>query len=117
MSTNWLGLIPTGSSFAASASIVANGTPVISPTGPYFYIDNSLTPGSAAYNLQQTQQTVFTSIGPIVTKFHTEISHWYGGHTYSAIPETNGTENSLQRTYQCGAQHQVNFTSTPRPAG
>jgi hypothetical protein len=111
VSSNWIGLIPTGSSFAASASVVANGTPTISPSGPYFYFDNSLTPGSAAYNLQQKVVPITTSTGAIITKFHTEISHWYGGHTYSALfQQINGTENLYENDISASRNIAVNFT-------
>ncbi len=112
VSSNWLGLIPTGSSFFANATTISSGTPTISPTGPYFYYDPTFLNTSApGFDLQQSSNTVTTHTGPIITVNHTEVSHWYGGHTYSALfQEINGAETFYQNDISASRNIAINFT-------
>ena len=119
VNSDWIGLIPTGSSFAQHASVVANGTPTISPTGPYIYYDpafagvlaNNVTNNSTGFELQQSNHTYTTSVGALLTKSHTEISHWYGGHTYSALfQQIDGTETHYKNDISASRNIAIQFT-------
>ena len=120
VNSDWIGLIPTGSSFSQNASLIANGTPTISPTGPYIYYDsafagvtnaNSVTNNAGGFELQQSNNTYITSQGALLTKFHTEISHWYGGHTYSALfQEIDGSETDYHNDISASRNIAINFT-------
>ncbi len=46
----------------------------------------------------------------MLTKFHTEISHWYGGHTYSALfQEVDGDETFYENDISASRNVAINF--------
>ncbi|HET6237314.1 MAG TPA: hypothetical protein VFE41_20495 [Acetobacteraceae bacterium] len=121
--SNWLGIIPTGSDFINSFSIVALNSPKVSPSGGYFFYEPSLAPGASNYDLNQSTQTFVTSPGNIISIGHSESSTWYGEHTYSALfQEKQGQEtdyyndvsasNPVTIDFTGGSTATVNVTST-----
>ncbi len=121
--SNWIGIIPTGSAVQQFFSIVALATPTVSPTGGYFFYEPSLMPGASNYQLNQSSNTFITNAGNVMTLSHSESSTWYGEHTYSALfQEKQGQEtdyyddvsasNPITIQFSGGSTAYVNVTST-----
>ena len=72
---------------------------------------NSVTNNAGGFELQQSNNTYITSQGALLTKFHTEISHWYGGHTYSALfQEIDGSETDYHNDISASRNIAIDFT-------
>ena len=121
--SDWIGIIPTGSDVQQFFSVVALSTPTVSPSGGYFFYEPSLTPGASNYQLNQSHNTFVTHSGNVMTLRHSESSTWYGEHTYSALfQEKDGTEtdyyddvsatNPIAIDFTGGSTASVNITST-----
>ena len=107
VNTNWLNLIPTGSDFFSNATTVPVGTPTLVGAGPYYYYNAN--PANIDYNFAAS--TITTSDSGIQTISHTEISTWYGGHTYSAtLQDVQGTETFFNHDINASRPVQVDFT-------
>jgi hypothetical protein len=121
--SDWIGIIPTGSAVQQYFSVVALATPRVSPTGGYFFYEPSLTPGASNYQLNQSANTYTTNSGSVMTLAHSESSTWYGEHTYSALfQELQGQEtdyyddvsasNPITVSFSGGSEAVVTVTST-----
>jgi hypothetical protein len=121
--SDWLGIIPTGSSFQNLFTVYATAAPTVSPTGGYFFYEPSLTSGASNYELNQSSQTFVTNAGSIISLDHHESSTWYGEHTYSALfQEKVGEEtdyyddvsasNPITIDFSGGSTATINVTST-----
>ena len=111
-SSNWIGIIPTGSGFSDWDSIVPAGLPTLDTAGqgPYYYhVDTN--PQGSAFNYEFNQSTMVLSVGALETIGHTEISTWYGGHTYSATyQQIDGVEVLYKHDINASRPIAVDFT-------
>ena len=114
VNSNWINVFPTGSNQYSSQTITPVGPPHISATSaPYFYVDTSLLPSSPDYVFQQTPSTFTTSAGAWTPDGNTEVSHWYGGHTYSAtFQQVNGTETDYENDISASRSISIDFTGS-----